>query len=168
MKRILAALLALTLLVCGALTLTSCAPKPELYLEEAKDNLEDADYEVSHVDDEDMLSPAVKESLSAHDDDNYLYIVVFNDTKSAKLAYKEFKLESDQEIEALELEIKSIKHYLKKYEDDLDSDVIDEYEDELKDLEKELEEEKDEFVVGRSGKTVWYGTKDAIKDSKGK
>ena len=73
----------------------------------------------------------------------------------------------DYKIDSLELEIKSVKHILAKYEKDLKSDEIKGYEDDLKDLEKELEEYKEEYVIGRSGKYVWYGTVDAIKDSKG-
>ena len=67
----------------------------------------------------------------------------------------------------MELYIESLEHQLKKYEDDLDSDEINEIEDEIKELNKALEKVEDEYVIGRSGKTVWAGTKDAIEDSKG-
>ena len=105
--------------------------------------------------------------MYAYDDDNSLSIVRYADAKSAKLAYQEIKLKYDYQIDSLKLEIKSLEHQLKKYEDDLDSDEIDEIEDEIKELKEELEEMKEDFVIGRSGKVVWYGTADAIKDSKG-
>ena len=34
-------------------------------------------------------------------------------------------------------------------------------------MEEEDIEELEEYVIGKSGSTVWVGTKDAIKDSKG-
>lgn len=166
MKKLLVVLLALTMLV-GTLALTSCGAKPELDLDDAADALEDADYSVSFKDDED--DPSVDEALYARSDDydDYVYIVVYKDTKTAKLAYKELKLDQDQEKESLELEIKYYEHILNKYEDDMDSDEVDDYEDKLKDLKKELEKLEDgEIVYGRSGKTVWYGTKKAIEATK--
>ena len=164
MKKFLAAILMLIMV----LSMVSCVARPEMDLEEAKDNLEDEDYRVSYTDDEDDLDAGYEEMLMASKDDDYLYVVKFGDVKSAKLAYEELKLEREAEIDETKLEIKKIEHLLKKYERDLDSDEIDEYEDELKELEDKLDDMKKEFVYGRSGKVVWYGTADAIDASKGK
>ena len=163
-------LLALLLVIVSIFSLASCsllAAKPELDLEDAKDNLEDAKYTVYLEDDVD--EPGIKEYLRAYDEDgeNYIYIVVFEDTKLANLMYKQQQLELKSEKENLKIEIQAQEHRLDKYDDDLDSDEIDEIEDDIKDMEKELEELKKEYVIGKSGKTVWYGTKDAIEDSKG-
>ena len=171
MKKIVTILLAAAMLLSCAVVFSSCAiftPKPELDLEDAADNLEDADYYVSYTDDEDNLSVGMEESLSASSDDgdDGLYIVKYADAKSASIAYDEAKMEIDNAKEEIKLSIKKYENILKKYEDDLDSDEIDYYEDLIKDLEDELEE-YDEYVIGKSGKTVWYGTKDAIEDSKG-
>ena len=53
-----------------------------------------------------------------------------------------------------------------KYEDELKSDEIDEIEDEIKELEEELEDYEEKYVYGIKGKIVWYGTADAVEDSK--
>ena len=168
MKKILSMLLALVMLVTCFMALSACAPRPYLKdLEEAAENLEDADYFATYTDDEDNLGVGVVERLSAYDDDdNYLYVIVYASNKLASLSYEELKAELEAEKESTKREIERIKHILKKFDGELKSDEIDEYEDELKDLEEELEEYKN-FVIGKSGKTVWYGTKDAIKDSKG-
>lgn len=171
MKKTLFRIFALVITICTLFSLASCfAPKPELDLETAKENLEDADYSVTYTDDEDKLSVNVVERLTASekdDSDNYLSVTVYADAKSAKIAYQEMKDYLDYSMAQQKLAIKEIENLLKNYEDDLESDEIDEYEDELKELKKELEEMKDEYVIGKSGKTVWYGTKEAIEKSKG-
>ena len=42
-----------------------------------------------------------------------------------------------------------------------------ELEKQIKELKNELEKMEEEYTFGKSGKTVWYGTVDAAKDSKG-
>ena len=161
-------LLALALIIVSIFSFASCslfAAKPEFDLDDAKDALEDADYTVIYEDDLD--TPGIKEYLRAYDSkDNSLTIIVFEDAKLANLAYQQQKLEFEYDKDELELEIKANEHRLDKYEDDLDSADIDSIEDDIKDMNKELKEMKD-YVIGKSGKTIWYGTKDAIKDSKG-
>ena len=179
MKTILAKLLAVALIVVMFLSLASCGAKPELDFGDAADNLEDHDYEVL-IDDDD-LDVNVKRMLSAYDDgDNFLYMIEYKDTKSAKLAYEELKMQYDEEIKGIEFEIKNIElkietieHILEEYDNKLDSDEIDNYkeeldelEDGLKDLNNELEEAEDEGAFGRNGNIVWIGTIDAIEDSK--
>ena len=183
MKKLLSLMLAASMLIGCALTLSSCffAPKPELDLKEAKKALEKEDYTVSYADKEDLEDvPYVEERLSAYNDEDSLMICIYADAKSAELHYKRAKLDRDaaiaefeQEIEELELELAFYENILDKYEDDLDRDDIKDIEDEIEDLmdeledvEKELKEYKEEYVIGKSGKTVWYGTKDAIEDSK--
>ena len=143
--------------------------KPNFDLEDAADNLEDEDYYVSYSDDEDELSVGTVEKLTAYDDDNFLYVTVYATKKLADMAYEELKLELEREEEDLKREINHYKYLIKKFEDELDDrDKLDYYEEVLEELEDELEELKDsEYVFGQSGKKVWYGTKDAIKDSKG-
>lgn len=170
MKKIITTLLIACMLISCLIVFASCNVKPALKdLEDVAETLEDEDYLVSYIDDEDELSPGMSETLYARseDGDDSLSIIVFSDSKMAKLYYDELKAEYDYEIESIKREIKSIKHMLKKYGDELDSDQEDYYEDELKDLEKELKKMKEEYTFGRSGKTVWAGTADAAKDSKG-
>jgi hypothetical protein len=122
MKKIAIKLAALALLLCCLFSFTSCLSflkKPELNLEDAEDNLKDEKYSVSYIDDEDDLSVGVTEQLVAINEDDRLYITVYDSAKLAKLAYKGIKLERDMKIKELELRIDSLKHILNKYEDDL-------------------------------------------------
>ena len=166
MKKLFAALLALTMLV-GMFALTSCnKAKPELDLEKAEKALEDAKYTVVVADKkEDIDMPGVEKMLRAYDEkgENYLYMYVFEDAKTAKLFYQQMKVSYDQAIEELELEIKYYEHILDTYKDDMDSDAIDDMEDELKDMKEELEEYKEDYSFGRDGKTVWNGTVKAVE-----
>ena len=160
----------LTLILCIIMifAITSCSAKPEFDLDNAKENLEDNDYTVNVYDenDEDDLAPGETEKLVASNSDEYICIIIYEDTDMAKLTYEKWKFTYDSEIKTLELQIKTIKHILDKYEGDLTSDEIDDYEDEIKELNKNLEKTKEDYVFGISGKIVWYGTADAIEDSK--
>ena len=164
MKKFLTLMLAVLMLVGSVVVLSSCGAKPKLNLEKAEEALKDNDYMVSYSDDVDEAG--MEEALYAYKDDNSLVIIKYAKSSTAKLYYQQMKMELDNEIAALELDIKMAKHMLDKYEKDLDSDEIDELEDEIKELEKELEEYEEDYVVGRSGKYVWYGTAKAVKDSK--
>lgn len=172
MKKIIVTLLAAAMLLSCVFVLASCGgnqgTKPELDLEKAAENLEDADYSVTYSDDEDELAVNVAEKLVAYDDDeNAIYITVYKDSKSASIAFDALKLEIENEKAYTENKIKEIKNLLSKYEDDFeDDDEIEELEDKLKDLEKELEEFEEKYCYGKSGKTVWYGTNKAAKASK--
>ncbi len=173
MKKIITALLIACMLVSCIAVLSSCdlfssKVKPELDLEDAKNALEDEDYLVVYVDDEDDLDVGMKESLYAYnDDEDGLYIIVYADSKLATWAYEELKAEYDAEVDELKREIDKLEHILDKYEDDLDSDEVDDYEDEIKDLKKDLKKMEEEYTFGKSGSTVWYGTANAAEDSKG-
>ena len=164
MKKLLAVLLVAAMLVSSVFVLSSCGKKPRLDLEKAKDALEDNDYYVSYS--EKLDDAGLEERLSAYKDDHSLYIVKCEKASTAKLYYQMLKLEMDAKIESIEMEIKFTKHMLSKYEGDMTSSEIDELEDELKELEKELEEYKEDYVIGKSGKYVWYGDAKAIEDSK--
>ena len=171
MKKILSMLLVVVMLATCIMALSACAPKPALKdLEEVAETLEDADYYASYSDDEDYLSIGVVERLYAYEEDddreNTIVIIVYESSKLAKIAYKEAKLNLKNEEKALKLQIKEIETILKEYSGELKSAEIDSYEDELKELEEELELYKD-YVVGISGKTVWYGTKEAVAATKG-
>ena len=119
MKKLLATLLALTMLV-GTLMLASCGTKPELDLKEAQKNLEAAKYTVVYNDDKDELKdnmPGLVELLSARSEDgeDFVYVYVFDNAKTAKLFYQQMKMSRDQAIEEKELEIKFYEHILDEY-----------------------------------------------------
>jgi len=111
MKKTIIRLIALVFVVCFAFSLASCfAPKPLIKdLEKAAENLEDEDYDVYYTDDEDEIAyhefgTCIAEYLEADDDDdNSIEIVVFKDTKSAKLYYDELKTRLDYQKEYMEL-----------------------------------------------------------------
>jgi peptidoglycan hydrolase CwlO-like protein len=163
MKRFLTLVLALAILVSSAFVLSSCAKKPELDLEKAKEALEDADYVVRHDDDSD--EPGYEENLYAMNGDDVVVIIKFTKSSTAKLYYDQLKAQMDASIKESKFDIKLAKHMIKTYEDDLKSDEIDDYEDEIKELEEELEEYEG-YIIGRSGAYVWYGTEKAVEASK--
>ncbi len=165
MKKLLSLILAGALLVGAMFALTSCfGPKPELDLEKAEENLEDADYSVQFDDDYDKDDVYAATLYASDDDDNYLRIMEFNNVKFAKLYEKQLKLEADYALEEAKLQIKAMKLQLKEYGDDLDDDEIEYMEEQIEKLEEEIDEY--DYVVGRKGKVVWEGTKEAIKASK--
>ena len=174
-------LIALFVLVATLFVFASCSMPPKFDLEKAEDNLEDHDYTVQYTDDADDLDEGMKELLYAYksdeddDDRDYLYVAKFETMKLANLYYKQLKLnfktekdEYEAEIAALKLQIKIAKYELKKYGDDSgwDDDDIDDMQDELKELKEEFKEYKKDYKFGILGKTVWYGTAKALKDSK--
>ncbi len=168
MKATLKKLFVLALALMMVIGLVACAPAPEMDLEDAAENLEDEDYLVSYIDDEDDLSPGRVESLSAENDDgDELNVIRFEKSSTAKAFYNYRKVLKSNEKASLKEEIKNLKHLLKNYEDDMKNDEIDDLEDELKDLEKELDKFEEENILGIKGKVVWYGNKSAVEDSKG-
>ena len=179
MKNLILRLIALAVLACCILSFASCggSVKPELNMKDAEDALEDEGYTVETGDGDDYIennsySPyygyALDEYLEAHDDDyNYLYIYVFESASMAKLYYKGIAESQEMYIANIQTELDYYNKLLKKYEDDMDRDHIKELEDEIESLEEDLEERVDEYVFGIKGKTVWYGTLDAVEDSRG-
>ena len=168
MKKILAAALALLMVLGSVLLLASCGPKPLLILEKAEDNLRDEDYTVFYQKSDIDTGVAAYLEASSYRGDDRLTIVKFEKSSTAKLYYEELELEHAHSLETKELRLEYLKKLLKTYEHDLKNNEIEEYEDQIKDLEDEIDDMKNnkDYVFGRSGKYVWYGTPDALKDSK--
>ena len=170
MKKIFSALLALVMLMGAVFMLASCGAKPELDLETAEKNLKDKEYIVNYNKDYEG-EPSIVASLRANkvdgENDYSLYITEYESSAMAKLYYKQLQAQKEYSIDNLKSEIKMLEKYIDLYEDELKSEQIDELNDEIKDLEEELAEAED-TVIGRSGKFVWYGDKEAIDASKGK
>jgi len=167
MKRLLAALLAFTMIILGVFSLASCGvgTAPELDFDDAKEALEEAGYEVRI--NEEPSSVDLEKTLYATKEGKTISIKVYKDSKSAKLAYEELKFQYDAGMDYAKLEIKQLKNKLNKYEDKLSSAEIDEIEDDIKEIEEELEEMKNETSFGRRGKIIWEGDVEAAKASKG-
>lgn len=179
MKKTIRNLFTVICLLVILFTLTSCAfmgETPELDLEEAKENLEDNDYYVHLITTEEYEyaftgdSANIEQMLEAYsnddDEDDVLVITEFKDSKSALLALRLYKIERDSEIKTLKAEIKSIEHLLEEYEDDMDDNYVEKLEDDIKELKKELRKLQDDYVYGIDGNYVWYGTIDAVEDTK--
>ena len=171
MKKIISALLVLVMLFGCVLALTSCS-KPELDFDKAKANLEAAGYTV--VVNDEASQPGVEKMLMAstgdvgYDEGDYIYIYTCDNRKTAKLVCEMYELQKKQGVESLKYLIEYTEHIIKKYGDELSAEDLTEYEEELESYKTGLEDAEKMFVVGRSGKTVWYGTQAAIDATRGK
>ena len=166
MKNTLKKLLILMLALACVVGLVACAPAPEKDLEDAKDNLEDADYDVAYSDDDDSQAGTVEYLYAENEDGDSITIVRFEKASTAKLYYKARQAERESELSYYKDNLKLYKHMLKNYSDDMDSETEEQLEERIEEYEKYIDEFDDENVLGRSGKVVWFGTKQAIKDSK--
>lgn len=156
------------MLFCFALSLSACGKeKPELDIALAAERLEEEGYSVeleNDPDDPDQAGLVI--ALAAYDDDEFLIMAECENTKVAKLMYKMFKDLMDFAEREVKREIEYYEDLLDELEDELSSTEIDDIEDTIKDLKKQLKTIEEDYAVGRDGKIVWYGTTDAIKDSK--
>lgn len=172
MKKVFVQLLTLVLVICCALTSVACTPKPSFEFKQVKKVMEELDYSVEIEQGDDFYGEyGVIEMLIAYEDDgnDELTIVKFSNKKIAKVYYNLMKFEAEKNIEEVKLMIKSGETILKEMRDELSSEEIDDLEDEKKDYKKELKDiEEEGRVYGISGYYVWYGTENAIKDSKAK
>ena len=160
MKKIISMLLVLATMLTVCMSLVACGG-PKLDFKKAAKNLEKNDYSVEILDGDEYFHEregalAIEEVLFAQseDGDNNLVILKFDSRKSAKMMQKLL----EEMYGTKGSNYKFTKYYLRKYGDDLDKD-------DRKALEKDLELMK-ECVVGRSGKYVWFGTENAIEDTK--
>ena len=149
------------------LTLASCGPAPKFDLEKAAENLERRDYWVSYEEDYDEeTAPQIKEKLSASKSGEGITIIKFNDLRSAKLYYKNMKIGYEAELKDAKLQIKVLQWTKIRYAGKLDSDEMDDLDEEIEELKDDIEEFKKEYSYGRVGNIVWFGYKEAIKDTK--
>ena len=165
------------------LTLASCGATPKLNLEKAADNLERRDYYVSYTDEfdeDDYEEMMMVESLYAYDGDEEVQMIKFKDAGTAKLYIKALKIRRQAEIDEIKLEMKAYKleirvlvHTMVRYAFKLESqdfedifEDIQDLQDDIKDCREEIREIKKEVSFGRMGKVVWYGTEEAVKDTK--
>lgn len=156
MKKILSILLVIATMLTVCMSLVACGgPKPKLDLDKAEENLEDKGYYVEIIDEEediiyeaDYAGYAIEVILYAEDEsrEDVIFIMKFKTSKDARMYYK--TITSSQKL---------YEYILKKFGRDMD--------DEEKDYLEEMIER--ENVKGYFGKYVWFGTKDAIKDTKG-
>ena len=159
MKKILSLLLVIASVFAISTSLVACnGPKPKLNFDKAEDNLKDNDYFVEVIDDEDDIIDAygaygymIEKILVAYSEDreDRITIIKFKTSKAAKLVWESDGTSGE----------KMYKYLLRKFGDDMEKD-------EVKALEERIEGYEDN-AQGRSGKYVWYGTKDAVEATKG-
>lgn len=176
MKKFWAKLCTGLLAIVCLFSVSACAPK--LNIDKAEKNLKDAGYTVLVADSDAELktvvsylglptnaSISIEEALIAKEDENYLYMMKVEKSSLAKVYYNMVKDSFDAEIEEQKNEIKLYEKFLKLYKGELSSTEINYIEDAIKEMKKDLEESK-EIQIGRSGKWLWVGNKQGIKDSK--
>ena len=192
MKPTLKKLLALVLVISSILAMTSCSlfvPRPPRDLEKVKAHLENAGcatiikYVPSGSNVADSSCTPIHGSFYSfqsagggdfytlrNDVDEYitvlhLTIVIFKSTKSAKLYYEQIDSSFTYSKQTLKNKLEQLEFTLKHHSDDLTSEEIAYYEKEIERVNDILDISK-EYVIGRSGKMVWFGQKDWIKAAK--
>ncbi|MBE5739792.1 MAG: hypothetical protein E7349_02925 [Clostridiales bacterium] len=171
MKKFWKTLLSCLLMIISTLSICCCAPKPALDIDDAKDALEDADYDVEFITNPDTDEVEFAESIDKYltaegENDEYICMILFDSATMAKKYYNTLLYSVESEIKQMEANIKACEYYLKKYDEKIKSDERDEIEDWIKEDKKDIEKYEEEYCIGRSGKLVWYGSIDAIKDTK--
>ena len=140
--------------------------KPNLDLSEARDNLEDREYDVEYIRNSAEMYGAVIVYLEAYhyDNEEYIEILEFKSTKLAKSYYEVLKDEQEAEKIYFKAQINFYESLLKYCKDEMKSSEIDEIEDGIKEIKEELKEYEKE-IIGINGKYVWVGTIGAIEDT---
>ena len=168
MKKFIAVLLVLAVLAGAAYYVVNFViNKPNMSdLDALKEKLEKADYMVSYTENGESGDGIIEYFMATNEEsEDALVIMVFDDKEYAKLYYRELKIRLDYTMKSLELQIDQYEYMLEK-DEDLSESEIERYEKYIEDAEEDLEHYKDIILV-RQGDTIWYGTKDAIKASRG-
>ena len=176
MKKILKSTVAILTIISCLLALVSCA-RPKKDLESAKNTLWRNGYTVTDTPSEDIAQilngitakDGVPYSLitATTDDGNNLTLIECNSVKLAKMIHQAIRLQLETEINENKLAIKTAKHILNKFGDELEDDKRQKYEQLIIDLKRENAELRDKLTgTGRSGKYVWTGDITAIRATK--
>ena len=159
MKKVILSLLGIFIVVTNSLFFSACRDiKPKLDKKEAMRNLEREDYQTEDVEAEGYLECIVEKAFIATNGEDWIIFMEFDCAKSAKKYFKQKECVYKEEECYLELLQYAIDEYKSNIlEENLDyvREEIDTYEDKYKDL-----------VRGYSGKYVWFGTENAIEDTK--
>ena len=152
------------LLTICVLVLSSCA-SPELDFDDAKVTLEEKGYTVLHT--KNPLTEGMVASFTAsNDDDEYLYMAEYESSALASVQYDKVKLQYETEEKETQLEIDELEAFYDLYKDQMSDEKKQAHKDDIAELEKSIDDLNDNFTFGRSGCIIWYGTVQAVKDSK--
>ena len=185
MKKFLTSLLTCLLVLIAAFSISGCSPKPALDFDDAMDELIDHDYNIYDMNHEEVSNDslflafdnalvdtyipqdAIDEAFhaSSRNREDRLCMIQFEKSKDANKWYKYIKETLDIMIINIQQELEMYEYFLKKYEDDISNDAIEDYKDIIKYYKGTLKTLED-IIIGKKGKIVWYGTKEAIEDTK--
>ena len=178
MKKILKSTVAILTIISCLLALVSCA-RPKKNLESAKNNLRHNGYTVTNTPSGNIaqiLNGITAEDgvpyslITATTDDykiTYLTLIECNSVKLAKMIHQAIRLQLETQIKENKLAIKTAKHILNKFGDELEDAKRQDYEQLIIDLKEENAELRDKLIgTGRSGKYVWTGDITAIRATK--
>ncbi len=168
MKKIISLLLALVMAVGCMLAVTSCGAEPELDFVVAEANLKLAGYSVnSRVFEDDVERvKTLSASKEINDIEDTIVITEYTDSTLAKLALEKQELSFEMEKQAIELYIEYYEHLIDEYASSYSAEKLADLKEKLNDYKVNLEMAEN-YVIGRSGNIVYYGTKAAIEATKG-
>lgn len=169
MKKIISLLLALVMAVGCMLAVTSCGAEPELDFAVAEANLKLAGYSVnSRVFEDDVERVKTLSASKEISDDVKETIVIteYADATLAKLALEQQELGFEMEKKAIELYVEYYEHLIDEYASSYSAEKLADMKEKLNDYKVDLEMAEN-YVFGRSGNIVYYGTKAAIEATKG-
>ena len=92
--------------------------------------------------------------------------MILESNERAKIRYNELKAQLEYSKKITQIRINEIKYTMDHDEAELSEDELKEMSEELDDLKEELKD-INSFSLGRSGATIWCGTRNAAKDSRG-
>ncbi len=181
------------LLIISVFNFASCSARPELDLEESKENLEDFGYTVRYLSKYQLSQNGIygaENAIIANEKGDFavigdilsvndiqrlsslsLAVINFKEERYAKIYYDYIKSVYDSSLSLLKSSLEFVKaaireHLYQNTQLEKNEDSIDEIEDSIDEIE-DLIEKMQKYVIGKSGKTVWFGDKQAIEDTKG-
>ena len=103
---------------------------------------------------------------ASNDDDEYLYMAEYESSALASVQYDKVKLQYETEEKETQLEIDELEAFYDLYKDQMSDEEKQAHKDDIAELKKSIDDLNDNFTFGRSGCIIWYGTAQALKDSK--
>ena len=167
MKATFKILLVLALVLAMVMGLVACGSSPLLELSEAVDNLKAEDYYVQYHTRKSDLEPGMAEMLEAESDEEEITIIIFRDSSTAKAYFEIKEKEREVQITLLESELEYLEQKLEYFEADMDAEELEDIDEQIEEIKQSLLDYEEKYVLDRSGEAVWFGTKNAVEDTKG-
>lgn len=178
MKKFLMTILTIFLTVVSLLNICGCKARPEIIFTDAKIKLEANNYMVTITKESSELTSEIsppfsidfsyviyKALIAKNDSGDKLLIIDFNTVKDAKKFYNYTNESLKADLAYYEAKSQFWKYYLDTCKDQMPLDTLKAEEYYYEKLIDTLKEKKS-YSIGKNGTVVWYGTKNAIRDSK--